>query len=235
MNAFVNQSQNIPYKVIKSRRKSVSIFIQPSKEVIVRAPIQMSDAVIKQLVQSKSDWIIKKLAQMPEFYQEPQKDYNDGDKIFYRGKEYRLRVFADSLVKQSKIIAKEEEICVYRKVGEEVITKDLLILWYKEQARSRILERINDYQNLVQRPIKTIRIKSQKSRWGSCSSKGNLNFNWRIILMPDALFDYIIVHELCHLKQLNHSKQYWDLVKAILLDYKERERSIKQNRNQFEF
>jgi predicted metal-dependent hydrolase len=82
----------------------------------------------------------------------------------------------------------------------------------------------NKHYNL---PYKNIVIKNQKTRWGSCSRRGNLNFNYKIALIPEHLADYIIVHELCHLGQFNHSHKFWDLVAETILDYKERVRELK--------
>mgnify|MGYP003393802311 CR=1 FL=1 len=91
---------------------------------------------------------------------------------------------------------------------------------YKEQARLLAENRISHFNKLYNFNINRISIKNTKSRWGSCSKKGNLNFNYKIVLLPEKLADYVIVHELCHLKELNHSKNFWNLVSLALPDYK---------------
>lgn len=97
----------------------------------------------------------------------------------------------------------------------------------REKARRIITERVAYYRQFIQEPVGKIRIKDQKTRWGSCSSKGNLNFNWRLMLMPGELLDYVVVHELCHLKYMNHSPQFWAHVGEILPDYQERRRRLR--------
>lgn len=91
---------------------------------------------------------------------------------------------------------------------------------YKQQALILVKERIDCLNKIYGYGFNTINIKNQKTRWGSCSKKGNLNFNYKILFLPERLRDYIIVHELCHLNQLNHSKDYWNLVAKTFPDYK---------------
>lgn len=90
----------------------------------------------------------------------------------------------------------------------------------REQARTLVEARIAHYNHLYQAPVGRIFIRNQKTRWGSCSQKGNLNFNWRIVHLPQYAADYLIVHELCHLREFNHSEQFWELVGRAVPEYK---------------
>ena len=101
-------------------------------------------------------------------------------------------------------------------------------LAHKETARSFVHERVEHYASLHEFPYKRIAIRNTKRSWGSCSELGNLNFNYRIIFLPQSLAEYIIVHELCHLWEMNHSKHYWHHVGQILPDYRERRRALKR-------
>ncbi len=111
--------------------------------------------------------------------------------------------------------------------------------WYLFQAKQIFPERVSQYYPLVSRlagslgkeigPVNRISIRNQKTRWGSCSSKGNLNFNWRLVMAPAGILDYVVIHELCHLAYLNHSSQFWHLVSGILPDWKERRSWLKAN------
>lgn len=103
---------------------------------------------------------------------------------------------------------------------------------YKHTAKQVFPERINYYERLIGVQAGQIRIKDQKTRWGSCSSKGNINLNWRLILAPEEVMDYVIIHELCHLKEMNHSKAFWELVEQICPDYREQKRWLKENAHQ---
>lgn len=93
-------------------------------------------------------------------------------------------------------------------------------LEYKESARELVLRRVEHFNNIYNFPYGRISIRNQRTRWGSCSKKGNLNFNYKIVLIPEKLADYIIVHELCHLKEFNHSQRFWDLVAKTFPDYR---------------
>ena len=93
-------------------------------------------------------------------------------------------------------------------------------LVFREPARKLIEERVKYWVGVTGYVVYDIRIKDLKSRWGSCSSKGNLNFNYRLLYLPQALREYIIVHEICHLKEMNHSKRFWDLVEKYFPEYK---------------
>lgn len=90
---------------------------------------------------------------------------------------------------------------------------------YKDRALSLAEKRIDYFNSVYSFKFNKINIKNQKTRWGSCSKKGNLNFNYKIALLPERLADYIIVHELCHLKEFNHSRKFWNLVAKIMPDY----------------
>lgn len=99
-------------------------------------------------------------------------------------------------------------------------------LKHKEAAYELVVERVNYFNKLYKLKFNCIVIKNQKTRWGSCSKKGNLNFNYKVALLPPKLADYIIVHELCHLKEFNHSKKFWSLVERGMSDYKELKKEL---------
>lgn len=100
--------------------------------------------------------------------------------------------------------------------------------WHcKEKARQIILSKLNYLNQVYHFPVNQVRIKNQRTIWGSCSKKGNLNFNYKIMFLPDKLADYIIVHEICHLKELNHSAQFWSLVGRSFSDYHSIKKQLK--------
>ena len=98
---------------------------------------------------------------------------------------------------------------------------------YREQARARISERAAWFARIMGVSYGRITIRAAKTRWGSCSAKGNLNFHWKLILMPEEVLDYVVVHELAHRKQMNHSPAFWAEVEKVLPDYRERRRWLK--------
>ena len=115
------------------------------------------------------------------------------------------------------------------KVKKRVKRKNLNYIKYKSPAINLIKERLEYYNQFYNYEWGRVAIRNQKTRWGSCSKKGNLNFNYKIVLLSPKQTDYIIVHELCHLKEFNHSQKFWDLVSTTIPDYKEIRSSLRTN------
>ncbi len=103
---------------------------------------------------------------------------------------------------------------------------------FREPARALVTERLAHFNKFYGLPVNQIRIKNQKTRWGSCSRSGNLNFNYKVALIPAALVDYVVVHELCHLAELNHSPRFWRKMAETIPDYQERRRALREFRLQ---
>lgn len=100
----------------------------------------------------------------------------------------------------------------------------------KEVARAAILEKVKRYNEIYQYRLARISIRNQRTRWGSCSKSGNLNFNYKILFLEEPLADYIVVHELCHLQELNHSKRFWNLVAQVFPNYKHIRRALRRKK-----
>lgn len=114
-----------------------------------------------------------------------------------------------------------------RKAGKKLSEKE--VLFYRRMARDVIEQRCNYYSRLMNVNYNRIAIRDQKTRWGSCSSKKNLNFNWRLIMAPAGVLDYVVVHELSHLKEMNHSKRFWREVEQVMPEYKKYNNWLKEN------
>lgn len=153
--------------------------------------------------------------------------------IIYRGQEHevRLTLYQGST---TQIIYRDGIFNIYlnSKVAENKVAKEMskqLRFWMIEEAAELIKKRTAEYSTILGVNYNNIRIKDTKTRWGSCSSKRNLNFNYRIIMAPDNIMDYIIIHELCHLKHMNHGKKFWETVELFMPDYKECKEWLKLN------
>lgn len=158
-----------------------------------------------------------------------QRNYRSGEKLLFMGSEYTLLVeFTEK--RRSRISLQQDkmilEIPGMTKAEERA---DILENWYRKQARYILTQRVEGYATLMRVSYDTIRIKDQKTCWGSCSNKRNLNFNYRIIMAPEEVIDYIVVHELCHLRQMNHSPEFWREVANILPEYARRRKWLKEN------
>ena len=224
------QKPAIPAKVIRSRRKSIALVVQPNGELIVRAPKRATRKQINALLEKHADWIEKKQEQAKEM----QALYIphlflEGESFPFLGENYSLE-FVDS--EKPKLVFTEKFQLTKSAQGK---AEAIFEQWYKKQAREIFAARVEHYSQKYGFSYQKVKLSSAKKRWGSCSAKGNLNLTWRLVMMPLEIIDYVIVHELAHLRELNHSKAFWAEVERILPDYKTRRKWLKENGNKFHF
>lgn len=224
----VHNDTKIEFMLQYSNRKTFEIRIDPTGMVVIKAPQNAKEEDIFKLLQSKEKWIkdrlwlFKKMEQM-------KKKYMNGETFLYLGKNYPLQIVLDEGAKKSIVKLDEGEFIITTNTKDTKVLKAAMEKWYRTKALEKIIERINHFQRYFEVKPNGIRIKDQKTRWGSCSSKRNLNFNFRCIMAPESVIDYLIVHEMCHLIYMDHSKRFWNLVEDILPDYKERRMWLKNN------
>jgi len=150
--------------------------------------------------------------------------------LFFQGEKYKVKVFATTLNSYNLAFNFEEFILTTPIVGAKKAKIDTVVeAWYRKQAKKKIVEQVDRYCIKLLVHFNRMVIKDTKTRWGSCSSKGNLNFNYHLIKMPKEILEYVVIHEVCHLKHLNHSKEYWGLVESLCTDYKARVKWVKEN------
>jgi len=207
------------YQLIRSKRKTLSLQINSYAELIVRAPNQLSVKKIEQFIDEKSDWIEKKSNSIS--LKKPQKpNYTDGEKFLYLGEEYPLSVNTA----QAKGLSFDGQIFSLHAGG-----KVEFLSWYKASFKKIAIPRLDYYAKNHQLSYNQVRLKNQKTLWGSCSGVNNINLNYLLIGAPISVIDYVIVHELCHSVHKNHSKSFWQLVFSILPNYKASKRWLQDN------
>lgn len=221
------------------RKKTVGINITPTAQVIVLAPKFLSEEKIQQIVKSRSKWIIEKQEyskKMAQLY--PEREFVSGESILFLGRRYRLKILKtqqDDVIKM-KFSGRRILITVGEYLSDaqkyEMI-KTALIDWYKTKAYEIVQHRIERYSKLLGFEPKKFFIRGQEKRWGSCSKTGILRFNWRIAIAPMSIIDYIVVHELCHLKINNHSADFWKQVSLVVPDYERRRMWLRNNAGVF--
>ncbi|MTI66017.1 MAG: M48 family metallopeptidase [Firmicutes bacterium] len=222
--------------VIYRARKTLEIQMKSSKNIRILSPKGLKKEKIIDIIENKKQWIIKKIHELEIIEKRLSKRiFQTGGIFLYLGKEYKLELNFKENFDTIKIKLKNEKLNIYTYTTDENILKDALKKWYKEKALKLITSRINEYIFKINRKARKIKVKEQKSRWGSCSSKGDLFFNYKIVMAPIEIIDYIVVHELCHLVHLNHSKKYWELVKNVLPDYKMYRQWLKENGKELTF
>lgn len=211
-------------KLIRSKRRSISLEITRDARLIVRIPKYADLEDVKQFILEKEDWIQKKIAEAGvRVKKATPKRFISGEEFHYLGEKYKLLVSraqneANLIFNNGFYLAEE-----YQNKAREIFIK-----WYKRQAKINIPKRVQWYAAQHNLKHGKIKITSAGKRWGSCSAEGNINFTWKLILLPIRIIDYVVVHELAHLKQHNHSKKFWLEVEKMLPDYKERRKWLKK-------
>lgn len=226
--SFRYENRLIQCKVILHQRKNITIKVDAGGQVTVLAPPGTSKKVIREQVQSKAGWIIKQIDYFNNLELKTLQ-YIEGELFLYLGCEYPLHLEMDPCLDTIEVRLDRDKLVVLTSTGNRGIIREVMEAWYRQQAREKIMERLACYENRIARVPGRITIKSQKCRWGSCSARGNLNFNWRIVMAPERVLDYVVVHELCHLIEFNHSRKFWSLVAQVIPDYKESQEWLKNN------
>lgn len=231
MKLLINEgTDSIEFEVTYSKRKTMSIRISPDGDIKIAVPARMSEKAVIDWVSSKSDWIVKKLIEIEKMKCNiVSKKFDQGELFLYLGFEYPLHLDIDYKLKKPFVYLYTDRLTISTPSNDTVLIKTAMESWYRYMAYKYIRSRIEYYQPIIGISPNKIKIKEQKTRWGSCSSKGNLNFNWKVIMAPAGVLDYIIVHEMCHLIHLNHSKDYWKLVSSIMPNYKVLKDWLKKN------
>ena len=211
-------------KVIRSKRKTISLQVSDNAALIVRAPFKVSNEIINRVILRHSDWIEKKKKEIQlRDIKFSKKEFVNGEGFLFLGDYYRLRLV------ENKKIPLNFENGFYLSKDYLVGAKGIFIDWYKERAYEKISERVKWYEQKRGFKYNKINITNAQKRWGSCSHLGNLNFPWRIIMAPLPVVDYVIVHELVHLDEKNHSRAFWNKVKMLMTDYKKHQEWLKKN------
>lgn len=202
------------YTIIHSKRKTATISVERDREIIVRVPEGLSNEKINEIVLSKEKWIIEKLNHNQKYNPNPSnKEFVSGETLAYLGRNYQLQIVdypIEGITFDRRFIISKEN---------QSNANDLFKDWYKSKAIDKIKPIAKKYAQHLGVIYQEIKISEMKYRWGSCTPKGNLLFNWRIIKAPMYVLEYVIVHELAHLIEHNHSDDFWNIVSVQLPNY----------------
>ena len=230
--SITHGGSTIRYTVVRSarRKKTLTITIDPGEGVRVLVPLRTPNAEIDAMVRKRAGWILRKLA---EERPRPQpRQFATGEKLYYLGREHPLLVqlTTDQVASVTLDAGSFRITCPVSldEGGRAAAIRHALLDWYRERAAELIQQSVERWQPRVGTSPTRISIGDQKTRWGSCSSKGSLRFNLRLAMAPQALIDYVTVHELCHLLVANHSAAFWKQVSLAMPDYEARRRKLRE-------
>ncbi len=208
---------NVTY-VRSRRRNSIGIQIKPDASVVVTIPYLLPKFFAERFLKEKEDWIREKRQLMQARL--PQKAKST---YYYLGKEYTLGVPTEP----KELVEVGDKL--YVASTNPSLIKKYLESWYKQQARKVIFSRVEHYAKIAGLSYRSIALTSAETRWGSCSSQKTLNFNWKLIMAPLEVIDYVVTHELAHLTEMNHSRSFWETVRKMYPLYREHRTWLKRN------
>lgn len=218
-------------KIIKSNRKTISLRIIDSWEIILKAPLFVSNSFINDFLEKHNDWINKKQEQISIKNNNSTKiNFLEWEKIPLLWERYSL-IFDKN--QKNKLIFDWRNFILNPKYVEKA--KDLFIEFYKRQSKIYFEEKVAFFAKKYNLEYREIKISSAKWKWWSCNSKKNLSFVYNLILAEEKIIEYVIIHELAHTKQMNHSKFFWNEVKSMMNDYEEHKCWLKKHWNSLRF
>ena len=221
-------TRRIEYDLIRQARRDILLKVLPEGVIRVYAPSYSHLRAVDDVVRARAGELERLQTEVDKAWTESRAEraFRDGRLIWYEGKQYALALrqgapevrFADGV---AAVSAPDP--------GDEEAVRAQLKAWLSAQALRRIRERLDVYIPRVGRSPGRVTIREQKTRWGSCSSRNNLNFNWKLIMAPPSALDYVVIHELCHLYEFNHSPRFWQLVARQMPEYESWKKWLKQH------
>ena len=227
MTAFhlpIPNGEAIPYHLERRARKTVGLKINHNG-LIVHAPTRLSQKELERMLLSKADWIVKKL----QAHQKNQLEkfiWEDGASLLLLGNAIELSVRLDSVSRALEYEPGRISVALPTPNNQTSIARKVL-QWYKKQALTDFSRRIALLAAKLGVEAPPLFLSNARSRWGSCNSRGEVRLNWRLLQAPPHIINYVVAHELAHLKEMNHSAQFWTTVERIYPDYKTAEKELK--------
>ncbi len=219
--------KDIQYTLKKNKRKTASIYIERDGQVSVLVPDTLSDRQIEALLEPKRVWIYRHLAEWHDLNAaRVPREYVNGEGFLYLGRTYRLKLVQHQAV---PLMLKDGYFCLRNNNGTTLHADAAFKAFYRQKGHTKIAERVAYYQPKMGVQFQQIRLIDLKHRWASCTPTGRLNFHWRCMMAPLTVLDYIVVHELAHLRHRNHTDAFWHEVDKVLPDYRERRGWLRQH------
>ena len=202
---------DLKYQIVRSaKRKKLTITVERDRSVVVHAPVEAAEEAMRGLVETKRQWLFNKLNHTQKYQPShaPGKEVVNGESAAYLGREYRIEI-AETASGDIEF-SRRFFIPPTHQTNRKKVLKD----WYVTRAKDTILKRVEIQAHDMGVMIKGTKIVDNRYRWGSCTVRDRVNFNWRLIKAPMYVIDYVIVHELAHLLEANHTPRFWNIVRA---------------------
>ena len=215
---------NLPKpKIIRSMRRTMSLHVSSQGELIVKAPFFIPEKLILNFLKQKEDWILKALQKVGSRIVK-QKTYQAGEEFLFLGDVYKLHFGSFKEINISNGLLNVPDFMMFR-------IKKELTSWYISQAKKLITDRVDYVCKQMNSKYASIRFSDTSSKWGSCSPDNSLQFNWRLIMTPLTVINYVVVHELAHTIEKNHSRRFWKIVDLHTPAYKQHRKWLDLNKH----
>ena len=213
----------------KKRKQPMALQLRQDGSLIIRAPYRTPDQEVERFFRERQGWIERKLAERAEKGACPKgPDFVDGEEFLYLGEGYPLDVEKAEGVRPRLTLFHGRFILTCE---EQETARNLFARWFRKQAQEEIPRRVGFWSRKLDLVPGGVRISSARTRYGSCSARNQLSFTWRLMMTPPAVIDYVVVHELIHIREKNHSARFWAQVEKVLPDYRTRRVWLKEHRN----
>jgi predicted metal-dependent hydrolase len=237
-NSIVHEGMIIPYDITYSpRRKSISIIVHHTKRVEIKAPTGTPTSFIHGLAEKKVTWIVKRLMILDSMkVLQVERQYREGELFFFLGSPCTLSLMR--VTGTGGIRYDEGNLMVtipYSLPDHDHprYIRQIVLDWYRDQASRVIREQIQDYATIIGVGPPSFKLKNVRRRWGSCNHENKLNFNIRLVMAPINLIEYVVLHELCHIMHKNHSREFWESLREVMPDYRERRNLLKREGHRY--
>lgn len=219
----------------KPYQRSMNLLVRPNGALKITAGQTVPARVIQGFLLKNSRWIEKHLSEYAEIRKKyPPKQYLEGERFLFKGQVLRLHL-ADSLVGKAFVEAMGQHLVVRIPRGQTADVKGLVRRFYEREGKKALTETLEKRAQEMELWPKKIRFKSLRSQWGNCSARGTITLNWRLAVFPERLWDYVVVHELAHLRHPNHSDEFWALVEKYCGNYKTCRRYLRDHHYEVDF
>jgi predicted metal-dependent hydrolase len=222
----------IPYAIRRSaKRRTVALTIVPEEGVELTAPDAMPIARLDRLVHDKARWIVQHLREHANGPQTKAREFVSGESFLYMGRQGRLRVLERPEPAPARLDHGRFIVTVAPRLGpadRAVAVRERLVAWFRKHAEPRLRERVAFWSGRMGIQGPKVFLASQRKRWGSCTAHGLVRLNWRIVQAPLSLIDYVVAHELVHLRHYEHSPAFWRALAVVMPEYEARRRALRE-------
>jgi predicted metal-dependent hydrolase len=227
---ITRKSGDIEYLLLRSNlRRTADIILERDGTITVRAPRHFSDDRVDQIIEKKRYWIYKNLAEWRDLnVTRVVREFRNGEGFLYLGRSYRLSLVIDQ---DEPLTLKNGRFRLQRQIAEagDVVSRAAFRDFYCNKGKDKLPQRVNSFEAKVGVAVKEVCVRDLGFRWASCNAKGKLAFHWKCMMAPLMIIDYIVVHELCHLRYRDHTQAFWNEIDKVMPDYQERKAWLREN------